>query len=234
MNLSKYKSIVVLTGAGISAESGIKTFRDQNGLWENHSIEKVASPEGFRDDPKLVLNFYNMRRSQLLSPQVQPNLAHKSLAKFQKKYGGKFTLITQNIDNLHERAGSIDVIHMHGELLKVRCQSCQYIFETETSTDLDTSCPQCAIKGQIRPHIVWFGEVPFHITKIEDALKHCEIFITIGTSAQVYPAAGFYQLAKSYGAQTIECNLESTQVSSYFDQNYFGKATETVPKLLST
>lgn len=226
--------MVILTGAGISAESGIKTFRDHNGLWEDHRIEDVASPEGFARDPEMVQHFYNMRRKQLLSDEVKPNLAHDALAQFEKNFSGEFTLITQNVDNLHEEAGSQKVLHMHGELLKVRCVACDHIYQTTEDLKTDSPCPNCEKIGQLRPHIVWFGEIPFYMSQIEKALKTCEVFISIGTSALVYPAAGFFQLASSYGAHTIECNLESTQASDHFNKNFFGKATKAVPKLFAT
>ena len=229
----KYQNIVVLTGAGISAESGISTFRDQNGLWENHDVMEVASPEGFRANPDLVYRFYNERRRQLLTPGIVPNEAHGALAQFEKDYSGQFTLITQNVDDLHERAGSENLFHMHGELLKMRCQHCVKVFEIRESINSETVCTSCESRGGLRPHIVWFGEMPFHMTKIQDVLGQCDLFISIGTSSQVYPAAMFVEIAKvGAGADTVELNLEVTQKSHYFDESLQGKASEIVPLYL--
>lgn len=216
---------VVLTGAGISAESGLKTFRGNDGLWENHRIEDVATPEAFARDPDLVQRFYRLRREQLLNPEIKPNAAHLALAKFQTDHPDQLLIVTQNVDNLHEQAGSSDVWHMHGELLKGRCQLCHDI------QDIGLEMPKHCHKP-MRPHIVWFGEVPFELDAIATAVAKAEVFIAIGTSGQVYPAAGFVQLAKSYGKSTIEFNLEATDISGYFDQSYFGAASETIPTWL--
>ena len=221
-------SVVVLTGAGISAESGIKTFRAADGLWENHSIEEVATPEGFNSNPELVYEFYNQRRRQVISAEIQPNLAHIALAKFEHMHEGLFLLVTQNIDNLHERAGSKNIRHMHGELLKMRCTQTDQIFEMQYDFDTETNCECCQQEGNLRPHVVWFGEMPLYMDEIHSALASCDLFIAIGTSGNVYPAAGFYQTAKSGGAQTVELNLEPTE--SAFDKNIRGKATEIVPR----
>ena len=225
------KSIVILTGAGISAESGIETFRTSDGLWENHSVEDVATPEGFDRNPQLVYGFYNQRRSQLQSPSVRPNKAHTALAEFESRYTGSFLLITQNVDNLHERAGSKDVLHMHGELLKMRCLNSRLVFDVREDFDFDTACRCCRSPGNLRPHIVWFGEMPFYMNKINAALEACDLFIAIGTSGNVYPASGFYQTAKIRRAHTVELNLERT--GSTFDQHEYGPASETVPKYLA-
>jgi NAD-dependent deacetylase len=225
------KSIVILTGAGISAESGIETFRAADGLWENHSIEDVATPEGFDRNPQLVYSFYNQRRSQLLSPSIGPNKAHTALAEFENKFSGSFLLITQNVDNLHERAGSKDVLHMHGELLKMRCVNSRLIFDIRESFDFDTQCRCCRSAGNLRPHIVWFGEMPLHMNTINEALEACDLFIAIGTSGNVYPASGFYQTAKIRKAHTVELNLDET--GSSFDQHEYGSATEIVPQYLN-
>ena len=221
-------SVVVLTGAGISAESGIKTFRAADGLWENHSIEEVATPEGFNLSPRLVYEFYNQRRRQVISDQIQPNLAHIALAKFEHEHEGSFLLVTQNIDDLHERAGSKNIRHMHGELLKMRCTQTNQIFEMQYDFDAETSCECCQQEGNLRPHVVWFGEMPLYMDEIHSTLASCDLFIAIGTSGNVYPAAGFYQTARSGGAQTVELNLEPTE--SAFDKNIRGKATEIVPR----
>ena len=221
-------SVVVLTGAGISAESGIKTFRAADGLWENHSIEEVATPEGFNLSPRLVYEFYNQRRRQVISDQIQPNLAHIALAKFEHEHEGSFLLVTQNIDDLHERAGSKKIRHMHGELLKMRCTQTNQIFEMQYDFDAETSCECCQQEGNLRPHVVWFGEMPLYMDEIHSALASCDLFIAIGTSGNVYPAAGFYQTARSGGAQTVELILEPTE--SAFDKSIRGKATEIVPR----
>lgn len=222
----KHYKIVVLTGAGISAASGLKTFRGSDGLWENHRVEDVATPEAFHSNPELVQRFYRLRREQLLSPSVSPNPAHYALAEYQKQNPGKLLIITQNVDNLHERAGSSDVWHMHGELLKARCQKCH------TIQDIDIEMPQhCGLL--MRPHIVWFGEVPFALDEIAVTLEHCEYFLSIGTSGLVYPAAGFVQLAKSYGiARTVEFNTESTETAHWFDEHVIGPSAQTLPEWL--
>ena len=228
LTMDKSKSVVVLTGAGISAESGIKTFRASDGLWENHSIEAVASPDGFSKNPELVYEFYNQRRKQLLSAEIKPNRAHIALAEFERETKGQFLLVTQNIDNLHEVAGSHNILHMHGELLKMRCVRSNELFEVQGNFSAETRCLCCAGVGNLRPYVVWFGEMPLYMDRINSALQHCNIFISIGTSGNVYPAAGFYQLAKSYKAHTVQLNLEETGAS--FDTNIEGLATEGGPK----
>lgn len=230
--ISEYNSIVVLTGAGVSAESGLKTFRDNNGLWEGHDISEVATPEAFQANPELVHNFYNARRSQLLD-EARPNLAHKALSKFEAVFKGAFTLITQNVDNLHEQAGSQNVIHMHGELLQVRCINTGVVFQWSENVTTQTSCPCCKAAGNLRPNIVWFGEIPMHMHEIEEALCQCDLFVSIGTSGNVYPAAGFVQLANSMGATTLELNLEPSLTQSAFALAHYGPATEIVPNYFS-
>lgn len=225
---SDYNSIVVLTGAGISAESGLKTFRDNDGLWEGHRVEDVATPEAFQRNPKLVHTFYNLRRKQLLE-EAEANLAHLALAKFESSYKGDFLLITQNVDNLHEQAGSKNLKHMHGELLSALCTSCKTNTSWSEDTTSSTPCPNCGDTGNMRPDIVWFGEMPLYMDEIEDALAQAELFVSIGTSGVVYPAAGFVQMAKFSGAKTIELNLENT-LNSHFDESYSGPATELVPR----
>ena len=170
-------SAVVLTGAGISAESGIETFRAADGLWANHPVEEVATPEGFARDPQKVYDFYNQRRRQLVSCEIQPNAAHTALAKFELEFDGSFLLITQNVDNLHERAGSKNLLHMHGELLKMRCQNSGIVFDIEKDFDFDTHCQCCGTLGNLRPHIVWFGEMPFHMNEINRALESCDLLL---------------------------------------------------------
>jgi NAD-dependent deacetylase len=215
---NKYSNIVVLTGAGISAESGIKTFRDSNGLWEDHAIEDVASPEGFYRDPVMVHRFYNLRRMQLR--EVQPNKAHKALAQLEKNIKN-FTLITQNVDDLHERGGSQNIIHMHGELKKIKNIQTGKIeyFDGEVSPDMFTL---------VRPDIVWFGEAIKYTFEIQKAFEKCDLFLCIGTSNNVYPAAGFVQAAKERNALCIELNLEATGLSHEYDYNIYGKATDVV------
>lgn len=228
-----YRNIVILTGAGISAESGIQTFRAQDGLWENHKIEDVATPEGFQRDPDLVQAFYNKRRKGLQSPDIEPNAAHKALGELEKRLDGKVTIITQNIDNLHERGGSDNVIHMHGELLKARCSESNQVIEHKDDILTGELCHCCQIPAQMRPHIVWFGEMPLRMGDIYSALEEADLFISIGTSGVVYPAAGFVHDAKMHGAHTIEINLEPSAVESEFVEKRYGKASFEVPKLVS-
>lgn len=225
------RSIVVLTGAGISAESGIETFRAADGLWANHPVDDVATPEGFERNPQLVYQFYNQRRRQLLSQEIRPNLAHTALARFEHEFDGEFLLITQNVDNLHARAGSVNLLHMHGELLKMRCLNSKLVFDITEDLDYDTHCRCCRSPGNLRPHVVWFGEMPFHMNQINNALESCDMFVAIGTSGNVYPASGFYQTAKIRRAHTVELNLEET--GSSFDAHVYGPATGTVPQFFN-
>ncbi len=227
------RNIVVLTGAGISAESGIRTFRAADGLWEEHRVEDVATPEAFERDPQLVLRFYNERRAQLLDG-IHPNEGHRALAQFEQQHSGNFTLITQNIDNLHEQAGSKNLLHMHGEILKVRCIYSHQVFECREAVDQERPCPCCQMPATLRPHIVWFGEMPMYMDEIEYALSQCDLFVSIGTSGNVYPAAGFFQIAKRVGAKTVELNLEPSANGSLFDQAHYGPASEWVPKFFDT
>lgn len=224
-----FHSIVVLTGAGISAESGIRTFRDANGLWNNHRVEEVASPAGFAANPTLVHDFYNQRRRQLLSDDVRENAAHLALAELEKQFQGDFLLVTQNVDDLHRRAGSDNPVHMHGEILKKRCNSCGTVSEIRTDLTVADVCSDCGQQSTLRPHIVWFGEMPMEMDRIQDALSRCDLFVAIGTSGHVYPAAGFASLAAASGARTCLLNLEPTDNRSDFDSCDFGPATEIVP-----
>lgn len=228
----QHGSIVILTGAGISAESGIRTFRAADGLWENHRVEDVATPEAFMRDPELVHRFYNERRQTLLSPDIQPNAAHSALAKLEQEYPGEVLLVTQNIDNLHERAGSDNLIHMHGELLNLRCIASGEVTYFEGQSSPDDHCECCNTKGQLRPDIVWFGEMPMQMDRIYDALENCALFISIGTSGHVYPAAGFVQVANAVGAHTVELNLEPSKVESTFDDHIYGAASDVVPRFV--
>lgn len=228
----KGKNIVVLTGAGISAESGLKTFRDNDGLWEGHRVEEVATPEAFYANPELVQDFYNQRRIQLLSGEVRPNQAHIALAQFEKQHDADFSLVTQNVDNLHQRAGSSNIYPMHGELNRARCLNCEAVIDSPDHLDEHSQCENCGSVGTLRPHIVWFGEMPLHMQEIELQLSSCDVFISIGTSSVVYPAAGFSQMAKAYGAICIELNMEPSATATVFDYGEYGPATEIVPRYL--
>lgn len=225
--------VVVLTGAGISAESGIRTFRGADGLWEGHRIEDVASPEGFLRDPATVYRFYNERRRQLVSPDIAPNAAHVALADLETHLGDDFLLVTQNIDDQHKRAGSRRVRPMHGELRKARCDACHDVPDYDGDFDHLTVCPSCGRAGHLRPHVVWFGEMPLYMEEIYEALMNCDIFAAIGTSGHVYPAAGFVELASRAGAETVEINLERSAVHSAFDDAIYGPATTAVPQWVS-
>lgn len=222
--------VVVLTGAGISAESGIRTFRAADGLWEEHHVEDVATPEGFARNPQLVQRFYNDRRRQLQQPEIAPNAAHLALAQLEEALGDRFLLITQNIDNLHERAGNKHIIHMHGELLKVRCSQSGQVLEWTGDVTEEDKCHCCQFPAPLRPHVVWFGEMPLGMDEIYSAIAMADVFIAIGTSGHVYPAAGFVHEAKLQGAHTVELNLEPSQVNSDFDEKHYGLASSVVPE----
>jgi NAD-dependent deacetylase len=223
----KMTNIVILTGAGISAESGISTFRAEDGLWANHRVEDVATPEGFMRDPQLVVDFYNERRAQAAASA--PNAAHAALAKLEAAHDGDLLLVTQNVDDLHERGGSNHVLHMHGVLNSALCATCEHRWPAPMQMAVGDPCPSCAAP-MARPDIVWFGDMPYQMERIEQALENADIFVAIGTSGNVYPAAGFVQLAAHYGAHTIELNLEPSAVVSQFTETRFGKATQTVPE----
>ena len=227
------EKIVILTGAGISAESGINTFRDAGGLWENHRIEDVATPQAFQRDPAGVQAFYNRRREQLRDPAIRPNAAHEALARLERERPGEVLVITQNVDNLHERAGSRNLIHMHGELLKARCQSTDSLVPVDKDLSVDQECGVCGISGCLRPHVVWFGEMPLEMERIFDALAGCERFISIGTSGNVYPAAGFVAEARAHGAHTVELNLEPSEQATAFAEHRHGPASERVPEYVA-
>lgn len=224
--------VVILTGAGVSAESGIRTFRASDGLWENHRIEDVATPEGFMRDPQLVQRFYNERRRQLHAFDIAPNAAHIALAELEAQLGENLLLVTQNVDNLHERAGSKNLIHMHGELFKVRCVKSGKVYRWEEDITAKSGCTCCNREQTLRPHIVWFGEMPLEMERIYHHLAKADLFIAIGTSGNVYPAAGFVEMAKKSGARTIELNLEATQGSNLFDESHQGRAAEIVPNYI--
>ncbi len=220
-------NIVILTGAGVSAESGIATFRGPGGLWEGHRVEDVATPEAFVRDPDLVLKFYDARREKLKN--VEPNAAHKALAHLDENWQGELLLVTQNVDDLHERAGSKRLVHMHGELLSALCSSCGGRSAATGELFLDPACLHCDQFGYLRPDIVWFGEMPYHMDRIEAALADCDLFVSIGTSGAVYPAAGFVQTARHNGAQTLEMNLDPSDGSRFFHESRLGKAGMLVP-----
>lgn len=225
-----HPDIVILTGAGISAESGIRTFRAADGLWEEHRIEEVATPESFARNPALVQRFYDMRRAQLRDPAIVPNAGHLALAELEAGWQGEFLLVTQNVDNLHERAGSRRLLHMHGELQSMLCSNSRQRFALLDDMPVDQPCACCGLHGTLRPDIVWFGEMPYHMERIYDALQQCELFVSIGTSGHVYPAAGFVEQARRAGAHTLEINLEPSQGHSLFTEKRYGPATEQLPR----
>lgn len=232
----KSKNIVVLTGAGISAESGVDTFRASSdptrmGLWEQYPVEQVATPEGFTADPALVHHFYNLRRQALST--VEPNPAHFALAKLQKGLadtGGRLTVVTQNVDDLHERGGATGVIHMHGELTSTLCSACGWRWHNLEALSVESRCPACQTRSGPRPDIVWFGEMPYHMEAIEAHIKACRLFVSIGTSGAVYPAAGYVQMARALGKQTLEINLDESEGSHFFHESRRGKAGTLVPE----
>ena len=220
-------SIVILTGAGISRESGLATFRDADGVWAKVRIEDVATPQAFARNPAHVHDFYNARRAQLADPAIQPNAAHLALARLQHAWPGEVLLVTQNVDDLHARAGSRP-LHMHGELAKARCTHCGSVQAWTSDLSTATTCPTCGTTGGMRPHVVWFGEMPLGMDRIHQALAACDLFVAIGTSAQVYPAAGFVAQVRGR-ARTLELNLEATAASDLFDEARHGPATRLVP-----
>jgi NAD-dependent deacetylase len=234
--MSAFRNIVILTGAGISAESGIDTFRDAGGLWEKHRVEDVATPEGFARDPALVLGFYDMRRAALA--HVEPNAAHRALARLEEGFAQDDTrellLVTQNVDDLHERGGSKQVLHMHGELKSALCGSCEMrsAWDAAMSANDDGERPPCPVcqAPSLRPDVVWFGEMPYQMERIYRAIAACDLFVSIGTSGAVYPAAGFVQDARNAGAATLELNLEPSEGSHFFNGSRHGPASALVPQ----
>jgi NAD-dependent deacetylase len=222
------RNIVVLTGAGISAESGLATFRAADGLWEDHRVEDVATPEAYARDPALVHRFYDARRARL--GEVEPNAAHEALARLDAEWPGGLLIVTQNVDDLHERAGAKRLLHMHGELKRGWCLACDERFGWEGAMGGAAACPVCASDGRVRPDIVWFGEMPYEMERIDAALMDADLFVSIGTSGAVYPAAGFVQTARYRGADTLEINLEPSQGSIFFDERRYGPAGIEVPK----
>lgn len=224
--------IVILTGAGISAESGVATFRDSDGIWSRYDYRDVATPEGFAANPTLVHQFYNDRRAQMQS--VEPNAAHFALARLEQEFDGEVLTITQNIDDLHERAGTKNLIHMHGELGKALCTRCRSRLNWKEPLSMFDHCPTCGHTGCLRPDVVWFGESPYHMDIIEEALKRASMYISIGTSGSVYPAAVFVEEAATMGAYTVELNLEPSEISHQFNRTIKGPATEVVPRFVET
>ncbi len=220
-------SIVVLTGAGISAESGISTFRDPDGIWTKVDYREVATPQGFAANPARVHAFYNWRRRNVRS--AEPNAAHLALARLEREFRGDFLLVTQNVDGLHEAAGTKRLIHMHGQHDRALCSACGERCGWHDEMSLDSHCPSCAKAGQMRPDIVWFGETPYHMDRILAALAACDLFVSIGTSGNVYPAAGFVREARSAGARTVELNLEPSAGAAHFDEAEHGPAAGIVP-----
>jgi NAD-dependent deacetylase len=220
------RNIVILTGAGVSAESGIDTFRSAGGLWEQHRVEDVATPEGFARDPDLVLRFYDMRRAAI--QEKQPNPAHVALARLDAEWPGELLLVTQNVDDLHTRAGASRVLHMHGEHLNAWCTSCDVRSPWRGTLIERPACPVCHSRT-LRPDVVWFGEVPYRMDEIYAALRGADLFVSIGTSGAVYPAAGLVRQARELGAQTLELNLERSQGSAWFHETRLGPASALVP-----
>lgn len=225
------RNLVILTGAGVSAESGIATFRAADGLWEDHRVEDVATPAGFTRDSALVQRFYDARRARL--NEVVPNPAHAALARLDAAWPGRLLIVTQNVDDLHERAGAKRLLHMHGELRSAWCRACDARSAWEKALGDSPACPACGVAGRLRPDIVWFGEMPYEMERIDRALAEADLFVSIGTSGAVYPAAGFVQTARYCGARTIEINLEPSQGSAFFDETRLGRAGELVPVLVN-
>ena len=225
--MSQIRNIVILTGAGVSAESGIDTFRAEGGLWEQHRVEDVATPEAFARDPELVLRFYDMRRAAIQTKQ--PNAAHRALARLDAEWGGDLLIVTQNVDDLHERAGARRVLHMHGEHLNAWCTACDRRSPWTGPLIDRPGCPACGMAGYLRPDVVWFGEMPYRMEDIYHAINRADLFVSIGTSGAVYPAAGFVREARAAGARTLELNLEPSEGGYWFDEARHGPATVLVP-----
>ena len=235
MTTAPDQRIVILTGAGFSKESGLDTFRDADGIWTKVNLEDVATPEGFARDPAAVQEFYNARRAGLVRGNIRPNTAHAALARLETEWPADVLIVTQNIDNLHAAAGSRNLIHMHGELMKVRCQACATIFVRDNPVTMEDAYEACSTVASLRPHVVWFGEMPFDMDRIYAALAECALFISIGTSGNVYPAAGFVQEVRMKGdAHTVELNLEPSEGATLFAETIYGPATEIVPAFIDT
>lgn len=225
--------IVILTGAGISKESGLDTFRDPGGIWSRVRIEDVATPEAFDRDPARVHTFYNARRERLRAGTIEPNAAHRALARLEAVWPDEVLVVTQNIDDLHERAGTANLIHMHGEILAARCQSCHAVSPWPGPMSLASICPECERIGDLRVNVVWFGEMPFQMDRIFEALDACDLFMAIGTSGSVYPAAGFVQEVRLAGrAHTAELNLVPSEGHGLFAERCYGPASQVVPDVV--
>jgi NAD-dependent deacetylase len=225
--MPEHQRIVILTGSGVSAESGVATFRDRDGIWSKYDYREVATPEGFARNPALVHDFYNQRRRA--HKTIAPNAAHHALARLEREHAGEVVIITQNVDALHEAAGSKSLVHMHGELLKALCSSCRGRHAWVDDLSIATACPACGRSGGMRPDVVWFGEMPYHMERISTLLAAADLFISIGTSGSVYPAAGFVAEARSHGAHTVELNLEPSEGVSLFHDAIHGPAGRIVP-----
>lgn len=229
-NTRLYKNIVILTGAGISAESGLSTFRGANGLWNNHRVEDVATVEAFERNPEFVHDFYNTLKPEIL--KAHPNPAHFALTRLQKEYPAEVSVITQNVDTLHEKAGSQNVYHIHGQINQAVCLNCGHILESWNDVTTETVCPSCGIAGMMKPNIVFFGENLLYMDKVEQLLRCCDLFLSVGTSGVVYPAAGFVQTVKYYGADAVEFTLEPTANNYLFDRHIYGPAGKTLPQFV--
>ncbi|MCW3835124.1 NAD-dependent deacylase [Sphingomonas canadensis] len=225
--MSDIANIVILTGAGISAESGIATFRGPGGLWEGHRVEDVCTPQALARDPELVHRFYDARRAKLA--EVSPNPAHAAIARLDSAWPGELLVVTQNVDDLHDRAGTRRLLHMHGELKSALCAACGHREAWEDSLPPRAACPACGAPA-LRPDIVFFGEMPYHMEAIERALSRADLFVSIGTSGAVYPAAGFVQTARYHGAETLELNLDRSEGSGWFGESRLGPAGVLVPQ----
>lgn len=225
-----YKNIVILSGAGISAESGLATFRSENGLWNNHRVEDVATIDAFERNPDYVHQFYNEMRPQLYA--AKPNQAHYAISTLQQKYPCKINIITQNVDTLHEKAGNQNVYHIHGQIDQIVCLGCGHVFSTWGDVNSNDACPKCGCHGMLKPNIVFFGEGLLCMDIVDNLLKNCDLFLSVGTSGVVYPAAGFVQIAKFFGADTIELNMEKTSNNQLFDRHIYGPAGSTLPELV--
>ncbi len=226
--MEKFNNIIILTGAGISAESGLATFRAANGLWNNHKVEDVATIEAFQRNPQYVHEFYNDLKKEL--QKAKPNPAHLAITRLQNEYkDANINIVTQNVDTLHEKAGNRNVWHVHGQINQSVCLNCGHVIETFADVDTETICPNCQVQGMMKPNIVFFGENLLYMDKVDNLLRNCDLFLSIGTSGVVFPAAAFVQTAKYHGTKTFEFNLEMTSNNYYFDRHIFGPAGTTLP-----
>jgi len=226
--------IVILTGAGISQESGLETFRDPDGIWAKVRIEDVATPEAFARDPARVHTFYNMRRRRATTLNLAPNAAHLALAELERRWPGEVLVVTQNVDSFHERAGTRNLVHMHGRHAEARCNPCGHVVPWTGDLSVEDVCAACGRAGGLRPNVVWFGEMPLELDRIQAALAACDHFVSIGTSGNVYPAAGFVALVRRLGrGHTVELNLEPSAGAALFAEAHYGPATEVVPRYVA-